>query len=194
SPRLLDNNARPSAFGPNTAPVVPGHTVSVKTGTTDELRDNWTIGYTPQYLVAAWVGNNDNSAMNSALVSGVTGAAPIWNKIMRRVLEAKPDVWPKQPDGIVGAEICALSGLLPPRPTEGDKGCPTRFEYFIKGTVPKASQNLRRSVAIDKATGDLAKSGQTENVEMQDHDVIEDSRSLWCLDCPHPTSPLVGGP
>ncbi|MFZ5845352.1 MAG: transglycosylase domain-containing protein [Patescibacteria group bacterium] len=182
---LLDNNARSEAFGPSSALVVPGHAVSVKTGTTDDLRDNWTIGFTPQFLVAAWVGNNDNSKMNQALVSGVTGAAPIWNRIMRKVLERKPDLWPKQPDGVVGAQICAITGLLPPNPEGDDKGCPTRFEYFIRGTLPTERENLKQAVLIDKASGDLASPGQTDNVEIQEHQVARDAVSTWCLDCPH---------
>ncbi len=186
---LLDNNARQEAFGPSSALVIPAHpAVSVKTGTTDELRDNWTIGFTPQYLVAAWVGNNDNSQMNPALVSGITGAAPIWNKLMRKVLEGKSDIWPKQPDGIVGAQICAVSGLQPPNPdpNAADRGCPTRFEYFIKGTVPTQVEQLKQGVMIDKATGDLAPPGQTDNVEPQEHQILRDAVSAWCLDCPHP--------
>ncbi len=183
---LLDNNARQDAFGPASSLFIPGHAVSVKTGTTDDLRDNWTIGYTPQYLVATWVGNNDNSQMNSALVSGVTGAAPIWNKIMKKVLAGKPDVWPKQPDGIVGAQICVITGLQPPNPESDDKGCATRFEYFIKGTVPTQRENLKRQVLIDKTTADLALPNQTENVEMQEHQVVSDGISSYCLDCPHP--------
>lgn len=183
---LLDNNARQEAFGPNSTLIIPGHAVSVKTGTTDDLRDNWTIGYTPQYLVTSWVGNNDNSEMNSALVSGVTGAAPIWNKLMRKVLEGKSDIWPKQPDGIVGAQICVVSGLLPPNPDGDDKGCPTRFEYFIKGTVPTQRENLKQAVLIDKSTGDLAAPNQTDNTEVQEHQILKDAVSTWCLDCQHP--------
>ncbi|MBI2405023.1 transglycosylase domain-containing protein [Candidatus Gottesmanbacteria bacterium] len=187
---LLDNNARQEAFGPNSLLLVPGHpAVSVKTGTTDDLRDNWTIGFTPQYLVATWVGNNDNSRMNSALVSGVTGAAPIWNKLMRKVLEGKPDIWPKQPDGIVGAQVCALTGLLPPNPdapNDADRGCPTRFEYFIRGTVPNQREQLKQVVMIDKTTHDLASPNQTDNVEPQEHQVLRDAVTTWCLDCPHP--------
>jgi penicillin-binding protein 1C len=184
---LLDNNARQEAFGPASSLVVKGHSVSVKTGTTDDLRDNWTIGYTPQYLVATWVGNNDNSPMNRALVSGITGAAPIWNKLMSKVLEGKPDIWPKQPDGIVGAHVCAMSGLMPPNqdpnaPPEA-KGCATRFEYFIKGTVPSKVENLKQTVAIDKTTNDLAPAGQTDNIEMQEHQVISDGIANYCLDC-----------
>jgi len=195
---LLDNNARMEAFGPSSALVVPGHAVSVKTGTTNDLRDNWTIGYTPQFLVATWVGNNDNSPMNNALVSGVTGAAPIWNKIVRHVLEGKPDVWPKQPDGVVGTRVCTTTGLLPPNQPGSEAGsqldealgCPTRFEYVIKGTVAKSSSS-RQSVAIDKATGDLAAPDQTENIEMQDHDIAWDGITRWCLDCTHPEGKSV---
>ncbi len=183
---LLDNNARMQAFGPSSELVVPGHAVSVKTGTTDDLRDNWTIGYTPQYLVATWVGNNDNSPMNPSLVSGVTGAAPIWNKLMRKVLAGTSDIWPKQPEGIVGARVCSLSGLLPPNDGD-DAGCPIRFEYFIKGTVPTQRENLRQSILIDKATGDIAAPGKTDNVEPQERMVLKDGISTYCLDCPHPT-------
>ncbi len=190
---LLDNNARSAAFGPSSSLVIPGHAVSVKTGTTDDLRDNWTIGFTPQYLVATWVGNNDNTPMNQALVSGVTGAAPIWNKLTKKVLEGKLDIWPKQPEGIVGAQVCIISGLLPPNPDgddlpagEAGKGCSTRFEYFIKGTVPSQRENIKRQILIDKSTGDIALPDQTENVEMQEHQVLSDEVSTYCLDCPHP--------
>lgn len=185
---LLDNNARVEAFGPSSELVIPGHAVSVKTGTTDDLRDNWTIGFTPQYLVATWVGNNDNTPMNPALVSGVTGAAPIWNKLMRRVLTGTTDIWPKQPDGIVGARVCSLSGLLPPNDGD-DAGCPIRFEYFIKGTVPTQRENLKQSVLIDRDTGDIVVPGKEgASVEPQEHQVVSDGLSTYCLDCPHPES------
>lgn len=185
---LLDNNARQDAFGPSSALVIPGHAVSVKTGTTDDLRDNWTVGFTPQFLVITWVGNNDNTTMNQALVSGVTGAAPIWNKLMRKVLEGKPDVWPKQPDGVVGAQVCSVTGLLPPNPDGDDKGCPTRFEYFLKGTVPTERENLKQTVVIDKDTGDIVEPNKEgANVETQEHQVVKDALgNIWCLDCPHP--------
>jgi 1A family penicillin-binding protein len=182
---LLDNNARSEAFGTGSELVIPGRAVSVKTGTTDDLRDNWTIGFTPQILVATWVGNNDNSPMNPYLVSGVTGAAPIWRKLMQKAIADKPDLWPKQPDGIVGARICSLSGLLPPNDGD-DAGCPIRFEYFIKGTVPNKREQLKESVIIDKSTGDIAAPGVTENIEPQEHQVLHDSLSTYCLDCQHP--------
>lgn len=183
---LLDNNARMDAFGPSSELVIPKHAVSVKTGTTDDLRDNWTIGFTPQYLVATWVGNNDNSPMNPALVSGVTGAAPIWHKLMVKVLEDKPDIWPKQPDGIVGARVCSLSGLLPPNDGD-DAGCAVRFEYFIKGTVPNQREQLKQSVLIDKDTGDIVEPNKAgANVEPQEKLILHDPLSQYCLDCQHP--------
>jgi 1A family penicillin-binding protein len=183
---LLDNNARQDAFGPSSSLVIPNHAVSVKTGTTDDLRDNWTIGFTPQVLIAVWVGNNDNAPMNRSLVSGVTGAAPIWNKLMKKVLMGKADIWPKQPDSVIGKQICTTSGLLPPNGEEApDKGCSTRFEYFWKGTEPQEKEQLKQSVLIDKSTNDLAAPGKTDNTEMQDHQILKDPVSMWCLDCPH---------
>ncbi|OGG15632.1 hypothetical protein A3D77_01230 [Candidatus Gottesmanbacteria bacterium RIFCSPHIGHO2_02_FULL_39_11] len=116
---LSDNIARTPAFGPNSSLVIPGHTVSVKTGTTDNKRDNWTIGYTNDFVVATWVGNNDNSPMNPSLTSGVTGAAPIWNQIMSSLLKDKPDHPFDIPPGIVSVP------------------CYGRVEYFISGTEPK---------------------------------------------------------
>lgn len=84
---LSDNNARSIEFGLNTPLKIDGAKVSVKTGTTDNKRDNWTIGYTPKVLVATWVGNNDNTPMNPALASGITGAAPMWHNLMTMMLE-----------------------------------------------------------------------------------------------------------
>ncbi|MBI4067239.1 transglycosylase domain-containing protein [Candidatus Gottesmanbacteria bacterium] len=184
---LLDNNARSTAFGSSSFLNIRGHTVSVKTGTTDDKRDNLTIGFTPNFLVATWVGNNDNTPMNPYLSSGITGAAPIWNQIMTYTLKNQPDLWPKQPSGIVGAQICSLSGKMPPNsdPNAPDKGCPTRYEYFIKGTIPTEGESLRHSITIDKTTHQPALPNQAENIENQDHDVLRDMFGLYCLDCPH---------
>ena len=98
---LYDNNARKEEFGANSSLVVSGKTVAVKTGTTDDKRDNWTIGYTPSVVAGVWVGNNDNTAMNQALASGITGAAPIWNRIMQAALLNKKDEPFTRPSNIV---------------------------------------------------------------------------------------------
>ena len=100
---LADNKARTPAFGPNSLLNIPGHVVSVKTGTTDNKRDNWTFGYTPEYVVGVWVGNNNNAPMNPALTSGVTGAAPIWNGIMTNILRDRPNLAFERPAGVIRA-------------------------------------------------------------------------------------------
>ena len=149
---LLDNNARSAAFGAGSYLVVKNHPeVSVKTGTTNDKRDNWTIGFTPSRLVAVWVGNNDNEPM-SYVASGITGASPIWNKIMSFVLKDTEQEWPTKPEGVVGAQVCALSGKAP----NPEAPCETRFEYFIKGTVPSEVENLKTFIGIDKTTGQVA--------------------------------------
>jgi len=129
---LSDNTARAPAFGTHSWLNIPDHpSVAVKTGTTQNLRDNWTVGYTPDFLVAVWVGNNDNKPM-SYVASGVTGASPIWNKITSYLLKNLPDKNFPRPPGIVEVKICVPTGSLP------CEGCPlVREEIFIKGTEPK---------------------------------------------------------
>lgn len=178
---LLDNNARSQAFGSNSQLVIPGHAVSVKTGTTDDLRDNWTIGFTPSFLVAAWTGNNDNSPMSPWLVSGVSGAAPIWHQIMTKTLENQSDEWPKKPENIVGLQVCSLSGFRP----NPSNPCETRFEYFIKGQEPPLEPSLKKGVWIDKTTNRPPLPGITENLEFQEHIMLSDPvQKDYCLDCP----------
>lgn len=185
---LLDNNARADAFGPNSALKIGNYPVSVKTGTTNDYRDNWTIGYTPSYLVVSWVGNNDHSPM-AGIVSGVTGAAPIWSKIMTHLLKNTTAQWPQKPNDIIGKTVCSNSGLLPPPEGAPDR-CPTRFEYFIKGTEPKQVDGGRQKVLIDKTTNDLPKKDQTENLEERSEIIITDpTEEQYCLTCPHPTDP-----
>ncbi len=102
---LSDNKARTPAFGANSQLFIADHQVAVKTGTSDNKRDNWTFGYTPSFVVGVWVGNNDNSPMNPTLTSGVTGAAPIWNRIMKQLLANHPFLGFVRPAGIVEAQI-----------------------------------------------------------------------------------------
>lgn len=128
---LADNTARSGAFGPNSILNVAGKRVSVKTGTSDNKRDNWTIGFTKDVLAAVWVGNMDNGPMNPALTSGITGAAPIWSKIMTTTLADKPADQVTPPTEIVAVPVCTINGLL------ACGGCPTRTEYFVEGTQPK---------------------------------------------------------
>lgn len=140
---LSDNLARSKAFGTNSVLNIPGQQVAVKTGTTNSLRDNWTIGYTTTRLVATWVGNNDNSTM-STVVSGITGASPIWNKIMRTQLGEVAHAF-TPPASITSVLLCSQTG----KPACGD--CKHAYmEYFIPGTAP--STNCTPGVTATKQT------------------------------------------
>jgi membrane carboxypeptidase/penicillin-binding protein len=189
---LYDNGARSATFGSSSYLNISGHPeVSVKTGTTNDKRDNWTLGYNPDILVAVWVGNNDNSAM-SRVASGVTGASPIWNKITTFALQGQPQHWLTQPADVTGTLVCSLSGLkVPDLPAEAlaQAGCTPRYEYFLSGTFPPLDTGLRRDIPIFKpsqAPATAAQVSQTpDQVEIQNHAAVIDPLStILCLDCP----------
>ncbi len=179
---LLDNFARSQAFGTSSLLVVPKQTVSVKTGTTDDKKDNWTIGFTPNFLTAVWVGNNDNTPMNPALTSGVTGAAPIWNKIMKFTLEKQPSLMPRKPGTVVGRQVCWNTGGLAGKNPDGSANCQTRFEYTIQGTEPKGISIKREMVWVTKDSDKLAREGDP-NAELKEKTVATDAYSRYCMDC-----------
>jgi 1A family penicillin-binding protein len=119
---LSDNIARLPAFGTQNFLSLPGRAIAVKTGTTDLKRDNWTLGFTPTYTVGVWVGNNDNKPMDPYLASGLSGAAPIWNKIFSTIADGKPDEPMIMPNGVF---------------VKIYKECGNKSEIFIKGsTIP----------------------------------------------------------
>lgn len=159
---LLDNNARIDAFGPNSFLRVAGHTVAVKTGTTDEKKDNWTIGYTPSFVAGVWVGNNDNTPMNPAIASGTTGASTIWHKLMMEVLKGKSDEEFEKPEDVVAVQVDPLAGGLP------RDGQPSRSEYFVKGTEPTSVSSIYQS-----------KDGKDYWVFKEDDPVSGDGRNRW---------------
>ena len=178
---LSDDGARSMVFGAGSLLNIKKHPeVSVKTGTTNDLRDNWTIGYTPDYVVTVWVGNNNNTKM-SGVVSGTTGAAPIWNKIMTYVLKDKQVKKPAMPQDVMGMTVCNLTGQLPP-----DDGCDSHYEYFKKEYIPTQKVPLKQNVLINKDTGRIVAVGETApNTEWQGHQAISDvSGVMVCLDCP----------
>lgn len=159
---LLDSNARSMEFGTQSWLDVSGKTVSVKTGTTDEKRDNWTIGYTPSVVAGVWVGNSDNSPMNPAIASGVTGASPIWNKIMSFVLKNKLDEQPEKPENVIALQVDSFASGLP----HGGQG--TRSEYFIKGTEPTSESPIYKS-----------KDGQNYYLFREEDPVSTDGTNHW---------------
>jgi penicillin-binding protein 1C len=182
---LADNGARSAAFGTSSQLVIPGHTVSVKTGTTNDLKDNWAIGYTPDYLVATWVGNNDNTSM-SYVASGVTGASPIWNDIMRRLLKDVKDRPLVKPEMITNYQVCNLTGLL----AQQENQCASHSEYFINGNLPQ-SQNaipLQQQVWVRRSDKYPILSGDTTiDRDFEMHTVVSDPFiQNFCLDCAYP--------
>jgi membrane peptidoglycan carboxypeptidase len=122
---LSDNDARISnTFAPGNPLELNNRAAAAKTGTSDDFRDSWTIGYTPQYTLGVWVGNNNNIGMEN--VTGSVGAAPIWHAVMEYVhtRDSLPaEIWP-QPATIVTQDVCEISGLLP------NGNCFTRAEIF----------------------------------------------------------------
>jgi len=138
---LYDNNARLLTFGANSYLNMGNRAVAVKTGTTNDKRDNWTVGWSTNAIVGVWVGNNDNTPMTE-VASGVTGASPIWRKIMIAVWDkyGGDDFTP--PSGVESLRVDTVSGY-----PEHD-GYPARAEYMIKGTIPTEPDPIHTKVKV----------------------------------------------
>ncbi len=146
---LSDNFARIPSFGRYSPLYLPDRPAAAKTGTTTDFRDNWTMGYTMDYVVGVWVGNNDNSRMDGS--TGVTGAAPIWHDFMEQASAGLPARDFPRPPGLRDVEICSLSGLLPTPYCAA-----TRTETFIAGTEPTLPDNFYQPFKLDRTNGLLA--------------------------------------
>lgn len=145
---LSDNLARAPAFGLNSV-LKMDRPAAVKTGTTSSWKDNWTLGFTPDYTVGVWVGNADNAEMEH--ISGITGAAPIWHDVMTQIHQNIPVHNFVEPDGLSHVSVCAASGLLP------TPECPQIVkELFVKGSEPKTQDNIWKPFRIFTPNGKLA--------------------------------------
>lgn len=133
---LADPHARAKAFGVHSVLEMP-FPAAVKTGTSSDFRDTWTVGYTRDYTVAVWVGNFDGSAMRG--VSGVTGAGPLWNRIMLHLNEARDPAAFDPPRGFVRARICDVTGHAPL------PGCPAVVTEWVR---PRDLAFVRRAVPV----------------------------------------------
>lgn len=147
---LSDDGARSAAFGTGSLLNIPGHDVAVKTGTTDDKRDNYAIGYTPSIVAGVWVGNNNNDAMNPGVASGLTGATPIWNTFMSTYLKDKKAENFETPKKVKKLEVDSLTGMLPYRDN------PKRSEWFTEGTEPTAVSDWYQRLEICKVDGKIA--------------------------------------
>ncbi len=133
---LSDDRARAQAFGLRSPLNLPFRT-AVKTGTSTDFRDSWTMGYTPDFTVGVWVGRFNNRPLKK--VSGAMGAAPIFHQIMTRLHRDRPARWFETPAGTVAAKVDRLNGKLPP----ADRTLPEtrlRSDWFIKGRLPERAE------------------------------------------------------
>ena len=151
---LSDDKARQPTYGANSPLVLPNRPAAVKTGTTDEYRDSWVVGYTPDLVTGVWVGNTDNTPMKD--VQGVAGAGQIWHDFMSGALGGTPASPFKAPQGVQQAEVCALSGMLPTTdcrentlPVHG-----IRQDWFVPGiNMPNKPDDWHQQVEVCKVNG-----------------------------------------
>ena len=129
---MSDNAARTLSFGINSA-LRYDYPVACKTGTSTDFRDNWTIGFTPEFSVGVWVGNFDGAPMHE--VSGVTGAGPILHGIFDHLHAVKGTTWYRTPPQIVERTVHPLTGkLLAENDARGVR------EKFVAGNLPPSEQ------------------------------------------------------
>lgn len=189
---LSDNVARSEVFG-GSLTLGGGRSAAVKTGTTEDYRDAWAIGYTPSLAVGVWIGNNDNAPMSR--VAGSSGAAPIWRTISQQLLAGTTIEQFAQPGGLTVRSICRNNGALA---TSGG-GNNVMTEYFIPGTLPTARCNEPRPVpetppAIrpdEQQTDPAPQPPQTPDNSGDDGDGNEEQESEDPITNPlNPASPL----
>ena len=153
---MSDNNARAFVFGSNSALQLGNRPVAAKTGTTQDFRDGWTMGFTPSLAAGVWTGNNNNVPMKK---DAVLMAGPIWNQFMREALKDTPIEQFEKPSGITTVTVDAISGKLPTEYTPE-----TRSDVFADYSVPTQYDDVHIPVKIDSLTGqpatDLTPPGQ----------------------------------
>ena len=165
---LADQKAREPAFGANNALILP-FPAAGKTGTTNDYRDNWTLGYTPDLVVGVWIGNNDNSPMSG--IAGSRSAAPIWHDFMVAALEGTERPGFVRPEGIVEVAVCPVSGQ------KHTDLCPeAHTDLFLAEKTP-VDCTVHVRVRIDRASGKLATDYcPAENIEER---VVYDYGAQW---------------
>jgi len=145
---LSDDEARAETFGAN-SPLKLSRPAAAKTGTTDDYRDSWVVGYTPDLVTGVWVGNSDGTPMRDLLSARAAGA--IWHAFMEDALAGVPARPFPRPANIVTREVCKLSGLLP------TPDCPDKIQgIFTTEDVPTRPDDLYRRVEVCKVNGKLA--------------------------------------
>jgi 1A family penicillin-binding protein len=142
---LSDDKARSATFGSSLN--VSGRDVAVKTGTTNDNKDAWTVGYTPSLSIGVWVGDNTNQPMS---IGGSTAAGPIWKDSLQYMLGDSANEEFNQPRGIVKVQICNMHG--------------TYIESFMRGTAPERCE----PVVDDSDVEDRARREEEERQRAED--------------------------
>lgn len=179
---LSDNNARLITFGENSYLNLSSGKVAVKTGTTNDMRDNWTVGWSSDVVVGVWVGNNDNSPMKN-VASGVSGASPIWRKEMLEVLSSYPAKEFVVPNGVAQVEVDRVSGY------PAHDGFASYKEWIIEGTLPTGEDKIHQQMKVCKSDGNrLANAVQVaqNNFDNREFIVLKENdpltnKNLWQL-------------
>jgi penicillin-binding protein 1C len=196
---LSDVSARAPAFGAAGA-LRLSRPAMVKTGTTDDFRDNWTLGGTPDLVTGVWVGNSNNAEMEH--ISGITGAGPLWHNFMERVLAGTPARDFVEPPGLKWIEVCNESGLLPTDLCPPDH---RHTDVFLAERVPTQQDNVWQKLKIDRTNGLLANDNcPGDIIQEQVFTVYPPEARQWAIDhnipqpptdpspnCPNPPDPVA---
>lgn len=181
---LSDDRARSEIFGSGSA-LLLSRPAAAKTGTTDDYRDAWTIGYTPSYVTGVWIGNNDNSPMGR--VAGSIGAAPIWNRVMESIHRGKTVRNFRKPSSIIEVAVCADNYQL------ACNDCPNKYtEVFRISDVPKniCPENITPSPSVSPTPEEI-KPSPTNEPSPTEKPANTPSPSATSMPTPIPSTPTV---
>ena len=183
---LSDNAARTPAFGANSA-LRFNFPVACKTGTSTDFRDNWTVGFTPEFTVAVWVGNFSGAPMRE--VSGVTGAAPIMHDVMEYLHRRFGTTWYERPPGIIERAVHPLTGRLVAESRPG-----ALMEKFIADSLPLAeSPDDYDSAGRVRLGSEYAEWAASLDNQLRDRVIVERSGDIHLVS-PQPGSTFLLDP
>lgn len=179
---LSDDVARSGTFGRGSQLNIQNRPIAVKTGTTNDQRDNWTVGWSRSTMVGVWVGNNDNSPMTK-VASGITGASPIWRRIMLAAIDSgrTTDDW-EVPSSVEKVKVDAISGY------SAHDELASVEDWAVKGTLPTEPDPIHRKVRLCKGQNKLATSVDVQRgnydekvmIDLKEKDLIsQDGRNRW---------------
>lgn len=182
---LSDNETRQDVFGDVLDISRPA---AVKTGTTENYRDAWTVGYTPDLAIGVWVGNNNNATMDT--IAGSLGAAPIWRELMEEFSAGTPVATFEKPNGVIATSVCSDNG------GKRFRGSSIDTEYFVTGTEQNACERTdgSRFASVDDVDTFL-KNFMRDNpvaVEAPRVGAVEESPQDPSQQTPVPTTPPEG--